>query len=230
MMIRPIITLRRRRVLIDVDTQKDFLTEQGTCCIRNHRRVLANIRRMMAWARKNNIRTISTCRIHESSNGNISCIAGTPGQHKVSYTLRENRRIFPADGSTDLPREIFREYDQVILHKRCINPYDEPRADRMLSEIRADEFVIIGSVAEEGVKYTALGLLVRERNVTIISDAVGSLDKHAGEIAFRQMEAKGAKIIDSRAYAGSTHLRLVGACGCARCMGEMTQNQIRATG
>jgi isochorismate hydrolase len=58
-MIRKFIKLRRRRVLLDIDTQKDFFIADGNCCIRNHRRVLMNIRRTIAWARKKKIRVIT---------------------------------------------------------------------------------------------------------------------------------------------------------------------------
>ncbi len=225
-MIRLAITLRRKRIIVDVDTQKDFFLAKGKACIRNHRRVLANVRRTIAWARLKNIRMISTVRIHDGgngSNGNV-CIAGTEGQEKISYTLRNKRTSFKADGCTDLPREILLNYDQVILDKRCINPFDEPRADRMLSELRVDEFILIGATAEGAVKATALGLLNRRKNVTILVDAVGSHDRAAAERALRQMEAKGAKLTEAKTLFGSSYLRLVGACGCDRCQKRTSRN------
>ncbi|MCK5174881.1 MAG: hypothetical protein KAR47_15915, partial [Planctomycetes bacterium] len=60
MMIRPAITLRRKRMIVDVDTQRDFFLASGAKCIRNHRRVLVNIRRVMAWSRLKNVRMVST--------------------------------------------------------------------------------------------------------------------------------------------------------------------------
>ncbi len=225
-MIRPVITLKRRRILVDINTQKDFLTEQGSCCVRNHRRVLANIRRIMAWTRLKNIKVISTSMIVDRANGRSCCIAGTPGQQKVSYTVRHNSMSFPADGSTDLSRNVLKQYDQIILHTRCSNPFEEPRADRVLSEIKADEFVIIGTLTEEAVKHTALGLLARRKNVTFVNDAVGYIDKNTSEIAERQIEAKGAKVIDVRSLLGSGHVNLVHACGCERCMGKYQKDTV----
>ena len=224
-MVRPIITLRRKRIIIDVDTQKDFFLASGAACIKNHRRVLANIRRVMAWARLKNIRMISTVQIYKGNgNGNgfdhEYCKAGTEGQKKIRYTIRHRHTDFAADGCTDLPREILKEYDQVILQKRSIDPFDEPRADRMLSELKADEFILIGATAEAAIKTTALGLLVRRKHVTILTDAVGSHDKKAANIALRQVQAKGAKLIETRTLMGHTCLRLVGICECDRCQGR----------
>ena len=227
-MIRPIITLRRRRIIIDVDTQKDFLLADGAACIRNHRRVIANIRRVMAWARLKNIRMISTAQIYNGNgngNGNGSkskfCLAGTNGQKKLSYTIRNNHTSFAADGCTDLPREILREYDQVILHKRCFDPFEEPRAERMLSELRADEFVIIGAPTENAVKATALGLLSRNKNVTVLIDAVGSHNNNAANIAISQIQAKGAKTVETKVLCGASCLQFIGVCNCDRCQGRM---------
>ncbi|RKY05191.1 MAG: hypothetical protein DRP66_10815 [Planctomycetota bacterium] len=224
-LIRPVITLRRRRIIIDVDTQKDFMLADGKVCIRNHRRVLQNIRRVMAWARAKNIRVISTEQIYDQSDTKHTwCTAGTEGAVKIAYTVRSNHVVFPADGCTDLPRDILKHYDQIILRKRCIDPFDEPRADRVLGELQVNEFIIIGATAEEAVKMTALGLLVRRKNVTILVDAVGTHDRAAAEIALRQAEAKGAKLADTKSLLGSSCLRLVGVCNCARCQGR-TQKQ-----
>jgi len=221
-MIRPIITLRRKRIVVDVDTQKDFFLAKGKACIRNHRRVLANVRRVVAWARVKNVRMISTSQVYNGANPEKDyCIAGTEGQEKIPYTIRTKHISFAADGSTDLDRDILKNYDQVILDKRCPNPFSEPRAERMLTELRASEFVLFGATIEGAVKATALGLLVRRKNVTILVDACGCHDRSAAEVALRQMEAKGAKLAEAKALLGSTCLRLVGICDCDRCQGKM---------
>jgi nicotinamidase-related amidase len=228
-MIRPVITLRRKRILIDVDTQKEFFLADGAACIRNHRRVLANIRRVMAWARLKNVRMISTARVYDNgTKDRAGCLDTPDGARKISYTVRARRISFAADGCTDLPRDIFKNYDQVVLEKRAIDPFGEPRADRMLSELRANEFVLIGGTMEGAVKATALGLLARRKNVTILTDAVGSRDKAAAQIALRKIEAKGAKLAETKALLGSSHLRMVGVCGCDRCRGRIHKPPLKA--
>jgi nicotinamidase-related amidase len=221
-MFRPFGGIRRRRILVDIDTQRDFLLSDGAACVRNHRRVLANIRRILAWTRGRNICVISTAQIYPKNNGGSRyhyCIDGTEGQKKIRYTLRQNRTSFVADGSTDLPKDILRIYDQVIFNKRCLDPFNEPRVDRLLSEVRADEFILIGAVTEGAVKATALGLLQRGKRVTVVTDATGSRDKNQAQLALRQMQAKGARLIEAKSLAGSSHLRQVGVCSCERCQG-----------
>jgi nicotinamidase-related amidase len=219
-MILQLVRARRKQILIDIDTQKDFLLAAGKDCIRNHRRVLAHIRRVMAWARYRDVPIISTAEIRPNGDDAVGCcIDGSDGQKKIRYTLFDNKVTFAADGNTDLPRDMLRRYRQVILHKRCVDPFDEPRIDRLLSEVRANEFILVGAGLEGAIKATALGLLQRGKRVIVISDAVGSHNKREAKLALRKMEAKGAKLIDTKKLAGTSHLRQVGICGCESCQG-----------
>ena len=228
-MILQLFRARRRQILIDINTQRDFLLAGGKACIRNHRRVLGHIRRMIAWARYKNIPIISTCEVYPENNGGAVgyCIDGTNGQKKIRYTLLSNRMSFAADGSTDLPRDIVRRYRQIILHKRCVDPFDEPRIDRLLTEVRAKEFILVGASCEGAVQATALGLLQRGKKVSIVVDAVGSHNKREAKLALRKMEAKGAKLIETRRIAGTSHLKHVGICDCERCQGRAKKTPVK---
>lgn len=221
-MIPQLMRNRRKAVLVDVNTQRDFLLASGKACIRNHRRVLSHIRRVMAWARSKGIPVVSTCEVHPNNNLPVAdtvnhCLDETDGQKKVSYTLLSNRVSFPADGNTDLPRDMLRQYRQIILHQRCVDPFDEPRIDRLLSDVRASEFVLIGATTEGAIQAAALGLLQRSKKVIVVVDAVGSYNNKEAKMALRKMQAKGAKLVETKALAGTSHLRLVGACDCESC-------------
>lgn len=228
-MILQLFRARRRQILIDINTQRDFLLAGGKACIRNHRRVLAHIRRMMAWARYKNIPIISMCEVYPDNNGGAIdyCIDGTSGQKKIRYTLLSNRTSFAADGSTDLPRDIIRRYRQIILYKRCVDPFDEPRIDRLLTELRASEFILVGASCESAVVATALGLLQRDKKVSVVVDAVGSRNKREAKLALRKMEAKGARLIETRRIAGTSHLKHVGICDCERCRGQARKTPVK---
>ena len=228
-MIRPILTLRKKRIVIDVDTQKDLFLAEGKACIRNHRRVLANIRRVMAWSRRDHVPVISTIQCHASRDHEDDfCLPGTSGICKIPYTLRNRRISFESSDTTDFPRDILRENDQIILCKRTVDPFDEPRAERILTEAKASEFVIIGGPIESAVLYTTLGLLTRGKSVTVIMDAVGSHEKSPADIAIRKMQAKGARLIDTKSLLGNSRLRLVNACECDRCRGRMQKTSVSA--
>lgn len=230
-MIRQLIRRRRRHILIDINTQRDFFLADGSACIRNHRRVLAHIRRMMAWARYKNILIISTCEVYDNNNNGGSairyCIDGTEGQKKIRYTLLNNRVSFAADGNTDLPADILRQYRQIIFHKRCVDPFDEPRIDRLLSEVQANEFILVGADVEGAVKATALGLRQRGKRVTVVVDAVGWHDKREAKMALRKMQAKGSRLTETKRLAGKSHLKFVGICDCESCQGRAKKKGIK---
>lgn len=205
----------REYIVIDVDTQEDFLLAEGTRCIRNHRRVLMNIRRMMAWVKFNNIPVISTSRIFPDE------IDERKGLEKISYTLLNHRLSFRATSKMDLRRDLLRKYQQIIFQKRCEDPFREPLIDRMLSEVRADKFIIIGVNFGNAVSLTALGLLQRGKNVRIIVDAFGAYGAGEKELEFPKLKEKGAKLIETRRLAGVSSLRQVGTCSCERCKGKL---------
>lgn len=229
MILQPV-RARRRRVLIDINTQRDFMLAEGKACIRNHRRILTHIRRLMAWARYNNMTIISIAQVYPNTGTDLvarCCVDGTEGQKKIRYTLMSDRISFPADGSTDFPRDIMRRYGQVILHKRSVDPFQEPRIDRLLSEVRANEFLLFGTTAEGAVMATALGLLQREKKVTVVVDAVGSHNTKEARLAIRKMEAKGARLIETKKLVGDSHLRYIGVCGCKMCRGGAKESPIQ---
>jgi len=201
---------QRWRLLIDVDTQKDFLLPTGRSCVRNQAEVLAKIRRVMAWARSEKVPVISTAEIYPNNNGCSAisyCLEGTDGQKKVSCTLLNDRVSFPADNKNALPADVLLAYRQVILHKRCIDPFEESRIERLLSEIEADEFILIGARTEDAVRATALGLLHRGKKVRIIVDALGSHNKRKASLALRVMKARGADLVETKDIAGASRLR-----------------------
>jgi nicotinamidase-related amidase len=167
----------------------------------------------MAWARRENIQIISINGVYcnnNSGNNTNYCLDGTDGQKEIRYTLLSNPASFPADDSDFVPVDLFQTHRQVILHKRCIDPFDEPRIERLLSEVQADEFILIGVGAEDAVKATALGLLQRGKSVRVVVDALGSHNVREAKLALRKMKTKGAKLIATKSLAGISHKKQVG--------------------
>ncbi len=222
---------QRKHILIDIDTQKDFVLDGGELCIVNRQRILTNIRRIMAWARHKDIPIISTAEVFynhgECTIGH--CLEGTEGQRKISYTLMNNRVSFPADGWNALPLELLRMHRQVILHKRCIDPFEEPRIERLFSELEANEFILFGIDAESAVISTALGLLQRGKHVRVIADALGGLNQEQIRLAVRKMAAKGAKITLTRDLAGISHLKYVETCDHQSYTKRVKESLVRTT-
>ena len=209
-MIRQLIRSKRRQILIDLNTQNDFFLPEGASCVRHSKHLLANIRRIFAWARYKKIHVISTSLVYPNNNGCNElgyCLDGTKGQQKIGYSLLNNRTAYPADNDMNLPFDVLGKYQQIILNTRTIDPFEEPRIERLLSEIEFTNFILIGAITEKTVKATALGLLQRGKHVTVISDAVGTANNNEGKLALKKVKAKGGKLIETRKIAGTSNLK-----------------------
>lgn len=194
---------RPRRILVDVDTQYDLMRNNGY----DHSAQLRQIRRVVAWARQKGYPVISTALCRRRGALEIgTCLEGTPGARKVGYTLLPDRIIYGTEASYDLPLDILKQHQQVIFEKRTEDPFIQPRADRLLSEVKADEFIVFGMGVQTGVKATVLGLLSRGRPVTVVLDALEADAARTCQMALRQMEAKGAHLTTTEALTGKSRL------------------------
>lgn len=189
------------RVLIDMCTQRDFLAESAAMPVVDRETVLRHVRRAFAWARHRRVPIVSALEAHrpnEGTNGHPACcVDGTDGQRKVPFTLLPNRVALEVDNSLAVPLNLLRQYRQVVLRKRSYDFLGNPKAERLLSETRVGEYVVLGVAMEQCVKSLVLGLLARQKRVLVVRDACGFWDQNAADLATRQMEAKGARIIDS---------------------------------
>jgi len=199
-MIMPIITLRRKQVIIDVDTQRHFFLNTSMIRVQNHREVLNNIKKTVKWAQLKNVRMVSTLQLCDYEEYCRNFYLADECQKKLSCTLFHKRTSIDATRSTDLSPTILEDYNQVIVHKRCFDPFEEPLVDRMLSELQAENFILIGATTEGAVKATALGLIRRRKNVTVLVDAVGSYNRYAGRVTLRLLWQRGAKLTTTNAF------------------------------
>lgn len=187
------------RVLVDLNTQCDFLLPRGAVPVANRQAVLPNIRRLMSWARLERIPVLSTIDAHrpcERNNGLPPyCVDRSPGQRKISFTLLPRRVVIPGDNTLDLPFEAFRRYRQVIFTKRTSDFLSNPKADRLINMTKSTHLVLFGVITENCVKAAALALMARQRRVAVVIDACGHWNAADAELALLQMEAKGAVLL-----------------------------------
>jgi len=189
-------------VILDVDTQRDFFEPNGARRLVNAEQVHRNLKRLMTWARLERLNVISTVRCYRRDRpvpdgGVPHCLEATRGQRKLRCTLLPSRIRFEADASLDLPPDVLDSHYQVIFEKRLVDPFSAVKADRLLSNLRYDHVLVFGVAAEDAVRSAVLGLLHRGKRVSVVRDAVGFFNPETGELALRQMEAKGAALIST---------------------------------
>lgn len=198
-----------RRVLIDVNTQYDLIFQGNN----DNSELLRNIRRLFAWARVKHIPVISTALIRRTlscpeafKNSEALCLEGTAGQKKIRYSMLTANVLFGPDNRLDLPRHLLSDYQQVIFEIRSEDPFYLPRADRLLSELRSDEFIVFGFGLESGIKHTVLELMRRRKRVTIVEDAISRYGCVDFEMGLRKLEIKGSGRAKTADLAGVSRL------------------------
>ncbi|MCK4658095.1 MAG: isochorismatase family protein [Phycisphaerae bacterium] len=190
-------------VLVDLNTQRDFLGEDRPCRVLNAERLVPTLRDIVAWAKRNEVPLISSMDSHrreESVEEGLPphCLDGSEGQRKLRFTVLQSCVSVEGDNTLTLPLDLFQGYQQVIFRKRTPDLLGNPKADRFLTQLRVGEYIIFGLGLERSVKALALGLLARNRRVTVISDGCGYWNAGAADFALRQLVAKGVEMITVR--------------------------------
>jgi nicotinamidase-related amidase len=188
-------------VVVDMNTQKDFLDDDGVLPIKNRELVLSQIKKLMEWTQKNHLPMISPINVHRPRGSAgmrsplFNCIEGTPGQQKIPITLMPKRFMLEQDNSPALPGNLLENYMQVLVQKQTNDVFTNPKADRLFTRLQAKRFLVFGVGSERAIKNLGLGLLSRGKHPIIVSDACGTWDEETAELAIRQLEAKGAILL-----------------------------------
>ncbi len=187
-------------VLLDLNTQADFLGVGAACLVKNSSQLLPAIRRVVAWAKWRHVPVISSIDSHRECENThdgfpIHCIDGTPGQQKLPCTLFGASIRVEGDNTLAVPLNLFSQHQQVIFRKRTHDLFGNPKADRFLTQLHTEEYILFGVGVEYSLKALALGLLARHKRVTVVSDCCGFWSPSLADLSFRQMRAKGAALV-----------------------------------
>ena len=188
-------------VILDLNTQRDLLTMDGAQPAFQAEKLHEPLRKLFAFAQRNQIPVISTRFNHlmtPGQRGNLGpvgpgkliCQPSGPGYQKMPFTNLRKRREWPLDCGTDLPVDGFITTQQYVFDLPSLNPFECPRLDRLLSEATAEMFLVAGMPLEWTVRTTVLGMLARRHRVTMVSDCLGMWDPYEGDMALRQVESK----------------------------------------
>jgi nicotinamidase-related amidase len=188
----------RDRMLLDIELQRDFFSPGGACFERVHLQAARNVRRLLAWARRQRLGAISTMlRIRRGRIGPLApvphCIEGTNGEKRISGALLARHVDFGIRNTTDLPEDVLERHQQIIFEKRHTDIFRHARAERLLTRLAGGTFVVFGAGAAGGVVEAVIGLIARGFKVQLATDAILDLDSREAEFAWLRMLAKGAE-------------------------------------
>ncbi len=187
-----------RTVFFDVDTQIDFMFPSGSLYVQGAEKLLPTIAALNRYAASSNTQLVSTMDAHtendpEFRNWPAHCVAGTVGQQKPAITLLANRMVIPPEDFAECIDGI----PQLLLEKRHNDAFTNLNLEGLLLAFDAERFVVYGVVTEICVKFAAFGLLDRGKQVTIVTDAVRSLDDNQANQMFAEFTSRGGTLTNS---------------------------------
>jgi len=190
---------RKTDIFVDVCTQRDYLAPDGARPALNAARVVSNLKHLLAFARWARVATLSCVEARRPDDvrglPHPDCVLGTPGQRKLPFTLLPDRVVIDSDNCLCVALDILQQHQQAILVKEHRDPFTNPKLDRLLTEMPGRRFVLFGVSLEASIRLLALGLMLRHRQVAVVYDACASWNADHGEMALRQLAAKGCELV-----------------------------------
>jgi nicotinamidase/pyrazinamidase len=190
----------RNFVFWEVDVQADFVVPGGKLYVPGAEKLLPNIRRLTDAAREGRVFLVSHGCYHTPDDPEFNtfpphCLKGTPGASFVPEALTERVVTVPNEPTAILPDDLSR-YQQILLEKQTLDIFKSAHADKLLERLSPDvEFVVFGVVTEYCVGLAAKGLLHRGRRVSVVRDAIETLNSDDGNRTIAELQELGAKFV-----------------------------------
>jgi nicotinamidase/pyrazinamidase len=182
-------------VFFDIDTQLDFLYPAGALYVPGAERIVPAIAHLNRFAAARGIPVVSTADAHtendpEFANWPHHCVAGTWGQRKAETTLLEKRVTIPnRDGVLEIAGA-----QQIVVEKQTVDAFLTRHLGAVIERLQCGRAVVYGVVTEICVLCAVRGLLQAGRQVTVVTDAVETLQAEDSARALAEMRAGGATL------------------------------------
>lgn len=156
----------------DVDTQIDFLFPGGRLYVSGADKIIPNLHELTGWAGINGIPVVSSACAHlpgdhELQTYGTHCMAGTPGQQKVSQTLLSSRFIVP-NRRVELPG--LKSFQQIIIEKQAFDVFTNPNSEQVMRQFGSGlRILMYGVTTDICVACAANALLDRGHYVELAS-------------------------------------------------------------
>ena len=192
--------LSRNVVFWEVDAQADFMLPGGKLYVPGAEKLLPNIRRLTDAARQGRVFLVSHGCYHTPDDSEFAifpphCVEGTAGAKLVPEALTGKVVTVPNQAAASLPSDLS-PYQQILLEKQTLDIFESRHADELVKRLGPDvEFVVFGVVTEFCVRFAAKGLLERGRRVSVVQDAIESLNSEDGKRTVAELQALGARFI-----------------------------------
>ncbi|MDB5098016.1 MAG: isochorismatase hydrolase [Cyanobacteria bacterium RYN_339] len=185
-----------RYLLVDVDTQVDFMAPKGALYVPGAAALAGNLAALVTAARDAGVPHFATVDTHTLDDPEFAaygfpahCVAGTTGHGKITATRQEAPLL--VDGSFSYAPE----GRELAFPKATFDVYTNPAFPRAVEARRPDEAIVCGVATDYCVKAAVLGLLAQGVKVALVADAIAAVTPETGATALAEMQAAGARLV-----------------------------------
>lgn len=174
------------RVFVDVDTQSDFMNEDGNLYVPGAEKIKPLLQKITKLAKDEKIPVLKTMDWHEVNDKEFSqfpphCIKETDGSASIRETACKKAIIFEK-----------KTYD--VFDKELGNPNFE----KWLDEHKVTEAYVYGVATEICIRAAVIGLCKKGITVYVFKDAIKGIDEKNEKEAIQEMRNHGALFVEAK--------------------------------
>ena len=203
-------------IIYDVDTQNDFIREDGALAVEGAEAIIPNIQKIMDQAYEDCILVVGSVDAHDEDDPEFEhfpphCVKGTEGQKKIPESLYSDRYVYtiPNDGS-GVSIDTLKLTDQVYLEKQTYNIWDKSlgqpqNLNTILMHNHVKDIYIVGVASNICVLAAIEGFVSHEEEyrIHVITDAIKGLhisDDDNEETALNRMKELGVELLTTEEF------------------------------
>lgn len=195
-------------ILWEVDAQADFMLPGGKLYVPGAEKIIPNINRLVDQAREGRVLLISSADAHQPDDPEFQqwpphCVKGTPGAELIPEARAARLLVIPNQRDFAFPVDL-NAHQQILLEKNTLDVFENPNTDKLLAQLnalresgaeRSLHALVFGVVTEHCVLRAADGLLRRGHHVSIVEDAIQSLDNKKGREILGGLQSRGVQLV-----------------------------------
>ena len=184
-----------RFILVDVDTQVDFMEPTGALYVPGAERLGDRLRELLAFAAEMKAPHLATMDTHTPDDPEFAayqfpphCVKGTPGWTKVAASRPVAPTLVLGPEALALGRE-------TLFLKDTFDIFTNPLFAAALAHHQPEVALVCGVATDYCVKAAVLGLLAAGVPVILATDEIAAVTPETGAAAIAEMEAAGARLL-----------------------------------
>lgn len=191
-----------RTILVDVDTQRDFMAPDGALYVPGAEALEANLAALVAGARAAGAPHLATLDTHTPDDPEFAaygfpahCVAGTPGHAKIGATAQRQPLELTGDAPLTSAALATRE---LAFPKATFDVFTNPAFARVVTCLAPRRVIVCGVATDYCVKAAVQGLLALGLPVWLVDDAMAAVTPETGHAALAELVAAGARRVSTR--------------------------------